>query len=295
MTSLQIEYFLKTAELLSFSRAAQALYVSQPSVSRQIRQLEQELGYTLFDRSCKNAVTLTAAGMVFRDTFARAVDNLEQAQKAAGVVSGQARLSLRVGVGNGWDLSDALQHFRERALRLYPGSEIAFECAEFRDMRSRIRSGALDAMICTKTSLINFDRLEIVHIADFESHAYVRGGLLRPAGETLCLRDFDGQDLLMLDEEESPMAMEYARIIFQNAHVQVNPVYKPNRDTILQALLMGEGIAVFDRYMRFADDERLARMSMHDNIPICAAWRKENGNPLLACLAQSLREALGTV
>ena len=44
MTSLQISYFLKTAEYMSFSRAAQALYVTQPSVSRQIKLLEAELG-----------------------------------------------------------------------------------------------------------------------------------------------------------------------------------------------------------------------------------------------------------
>ena len=44
MTSLQIVYFLKTAEYMSFSRAAQALYVTQPSVSRQIKLLEAELG-----------------------------------------------------------------------------------------------------------------------------------------------------------------------------------------------------------------------------------------------------------
>ena len=44
MTFLQIQYFLKTAECMSFSQAARQLYVTQPSVSRQIKQLEQELG-----------------------------------------------------------------------------------------------------------------------------------------------------------------------------------------------------------------------------------------------------------
>ena len=42
MTSLQIQYFLKVADCMSFSQAADELYVSQPSVSRQIQQLEHE-------------------------------------------------------------------------------------------------------------------------------------------------------------------------------------------------------------------------------------------------------------
>ena len=59
MTSLQIQYFLKVADCMSFSQAADELYVSQPSVSRQIQQLEHELGCALFDRSRKNAISLT--------------------------------------------------------------------------------------------------------------------------------------------------------------------------------------------------------------------------------------------
>ena len=43
MTSLQIQYFLKVDDCMSFSQAADELYVSQPSVSRQIQQLEHEL------------------------------------------------------------------------------------------------------------------------------------------------------------------------------------------------------------------------------------------------------------
>ena len=43
MTDLQIRYFLQVADSLSFSKAAQELFVSQPSVSRQIQRLEEEL------------------------------------------------------------------------------------------------------------------------------------------------------------------------------------------------------------------------------------------------------------
>ena len=47
MTSLQVNYFLRVAESMSFSKAAEELYVSQPSVSRQVQLLEQELGAVL--------------------------------------------------------------------------------------------------------------------------------------------------------------------------------------------------------------------------------------------------------
>lgn len=62
MTSLQVQYFLQVAESMSFSKAAEELYVSQPSVSRQVQLLEQELGFSLFDRSSKRNLAMTPAG-----------------------------------------------------------------------------------------------------------------------------------------------------------------------------------------------------------------------------------------
>ena len=73
MTSLQVSYFLRVAESMSFSKAAEELYVSQPSVSRQVQLLEAELGHRLFDRSSKRKLRLTPAGAVFRDFFQQSV------------------------------------------------------------------------------------------------------------------------------------------------------------------------------------------------------------------------------
>ncbi len=65
MEMKQIKYFLAVAELGSFSTAADHLYISQSSLSKQIMALEKELGVTLFDRS-KRSITLTEAGETFR-------------------------------------------------------------------------------------------------------------------------------------------------------------------------------------------------------------------------------------
>ena len=288
MTSLQISYFLKTAECMSFSCAAQALYVTQPSVSRQIKLLETELGYSLFDRTRKNALRLTAEGIIFREAFSRIQRQYTMAQDLARDLSGRSPMTLRVGVGSGWDLSRELTQARREIEARFPQAQIVFESQDFRELRRQIRDGESDVILCTKTSLMDFDGLEVAEIANLESRAYVRKGLLRPAGEALTASDFAGQPLLMLPESESPMALELALLQFQARQVTVVPRYMPNRESILQALLLGEGVTVFDQYVRFSGDPRLDWFNLEDDIPICLVWNEGNRNPLIRLFADTL-------
>ena len=76
ITLRQIEYFLAIAEHLHFKKAAQALYISQPGLSRQIQQLESELGFPLFIRDNRN-VALTKAAVFLKDAWKKHLNQLE--------------------------------------------------------------------------------------------------------------------------------------------------------------------------------------------------------------------------
>ena len=292
MTFLQIQYFLKTAECMSFSQAARQLYVTQPSVSRQIKQLEQELGYPLFVRTQKNAIRLTPAGIVFQDAFSQMQTIYHRAVETAQSLSSHSPLQLKIGIGSGWDMSTALLRVKNQLTQHYPQAELLFETHDFRELRRQIRTGELDAMICTKTSLMDFDGLVVQKITNLESRAYVKKGLLCPEGRPLSAADFQGQTLLMLSQDESPMAMELALLPFQARQITVVPKYLPNRDSILQALLLGEGVTVFDPYMRFSNDPRLTWFNLEDDIPVCVVWSRHNPNPLIRLFADSMEKAL---
>jgi LysR family nitrogen assimilation transcriptional regulator len=80
MNSRQLRFFLKVAELGSVRRAADALYIAQPALSRQVQQLEDELGTKLFHRSDKG-VSLTDAGRLLRDRATPLVRQLERVQQ----------------------------------------------------------------------------------------------------------------------------------------------------------------------------------------------------------------------
>lgn len=88
-----LQYLVAVAEHGSFSKAAQACDVSQPTLSTQLRKLEEELGLELFDSSSRNA-TLTAAGQHATEYAREALKNVDHMRDLARIQSGLIRIGI---------------------------------------------------------------------------------------------------------------------------------------------------------------------------------------------------------
>lgn len=97
MNLRQLSYFLQIAELESFTRAANVLHVGQPSLSRQIQLLEQDLGVLLFVRSDKG-VKLTEAGVALQERAATVLQEVQQIRDEIGLRSKVPRGDLCFGM-----------------------------------------------------------------------------------------------------------------------------------------------------------------------------------------------------
>ncbi|GAA3882204.1 LysR family transcriptional regulator [Saccharothrix violaceirubra] len=91
-----LRYFVAVAEHLSFTRAAELLFVSQPALSRQIRQLEADLKITLFERTSRE-VRLTSAGAALLPPARALIADWQAAQRTARSVAAMESRVLRVG------------------------------------------------------------------------------------------------------------------------------------------------------------------------------------------------------
>jgi DNA-binding transcriptional LysR family regulator len=74
----QLRYFVAVAETLNFRRAAEELHVAQPALSKAIRQLEEQLGVPLFERTTRS-VDLTTVGELFLDRARQALSSADEA------------------------------------------------------------------------------------------------------------------------------------------------------------------------------------------------------------------------
>jgi DNA-binding transcriptional LysR family regulator len=93
----QLTVFLQAARQMSFARAAEALHLTQPAISMQIRQLEDALGLPLFERVGKK-LALTQAGELLRHHAARVIGELQDAGQALDALKGLRAGHTRVGL-----------------------------------------------------------------------------------------------------------------------------------------------------------------------------------------------------
>ena len=112
-----LRYFVAVGEEEHFGRAAQRLRVAQPALSRQIQDLEREIGFKLFDRLSRG-VKISSAGRLFLEEARRILQQLNEAtERAQRVARGQSG-TLRVGFTENasWRgvVPDSLHLFRER-------------------------------------------------------------------------------------------------------------------------------------------------------------------------------------
>jgi DNA-binding transcriptional LysR family regulator len=189
-----LRYFVAVAEELNFRRAAERLRVAQPALSSQIKNLEQELGVKLFDRTTRS-VQLTPTGQVFLSEargILTATNHAEQLVRKAelGLVG-----TLRLGVitpATGPLLARVLRHFHQK----FPGVQLSLSALPTTEQLKRLRAGELDAGLL---------RPPVVS-PDFETRFVEQAPqmLALPAGHRLAKkrklewRDFNGEGLVMI-------------------------------------------------------------------------------------------------
>lgn len=141
----QLRYFAVLAEELSFTRAARRLHVSQPPLSFQIANLEQELGARLFDRTSRS-VTLSAAGAALLPHARAVLDRLDEARTHVRQVADGLVGRVRVGLSGSHFLGPFphfIREFRERRPRL----DIVLVEMQPVDNLQALRDGRLDISV----------------------------------------------------------------------------------------------------------------------------------------------------
>lgn len=147
MTTQQLTYVIAVADCQSISRAAEKLYVTQPSLSQYIHSIEKQLGVKLFDRSV-TPIRLTDAGALYVEWARKILAMEESMNNALSDLMGLEKGSVRIGASS----------FRVRCLLArsiaafhakYPQIHLVIQEADMKQLRSMLTAGEIDFAIGT--------------------------------------------------------------------------------------------------------------------------------------------------
>ena len=162
----QLASFLEVAKLLSFSRAAEKIYRTQPAISAQIRLLEQECGERLFNRSGKR-VQLTPAGEILERYARKIIDLHREALEAIAELNQTVRGKLHLGANEAtclYVLPKTFAQFRQ----LYPLVQISIYRNFSHKILQRVEDGSVDVGIVTLP--LKSPNLKVHRIYPFQRH-----------------------------------------------------------------------------------------------------------------------------
>lgn len=196
MTIVQLEYLLAVANCGSFSLAAEQCFVTQPSLSMQIKNLEEELGVILLDRT-KKPVMSTEAGEVVIRNAREAIKAYNYVKESVNELKGQVSGTLRLGVIP--TIAPYLLHkFIPDFINKYPKVELEIREMETSRICRALEKDALDVALVasgtTSEGIMEFD------LFNDRFHAYVSPSNDLYERSNVRIEDIDPKHLILLSE-----------------------------------------------------------------------------------------------
>ena len=291
-----IRYFVAAAEELNFRRAAQILHVSQPALSVQIHQLEEELGAVLLDRD-RHHVALTAAGKVFLEHGRRLLQASEEAARAAVRAArgetGRLAIGFIAQLSYEW-LPNVLRSFRRHH------ADVEISLTELTPTRQieELTARRLDlGIIGLRPPNLHEDLHAAVMSEEGLVAALPRDHRLATR-RSLALSELAKEKFIFTARQDAPAFSPWLLALCRQARFEPEIALETDRSpSALNYVAAGFGVAIFPAQIGRLAMPGVRFVPLDKSTPpyqLSAAWRKDNHSPALERFLDTARTVVRT-
>jgi DNA-binding transcriptional LysR family regulator len=279
-----LRYFIGVGEEQHFGRAAERLHVAQPALSRQIKDLEREMGFSLFDR-LPRGVRLNAAGKLFLTDARRILQDVEEAKRRAERIAHGKAGTLRVGIATAvsWHglVRDSFREFRRRQ----PDVELELHHQLSVLQVEAILSGRLDVGFAAQMTPWDKDLAHWEFAQDRMVLAVPKGHPLTKR-EKVRLRDLRGMPFVWFPRWVNPRFYDQMMQACSRGGLNAPRIVQeaPDRDSNLGLVQCRIGLSWQPETVRWhcpQDVVLIPVVDMNVRLPFNLIWKKDNSSPLL--------------
>lgn len=279
-----LRYFVGVGEEQHFGRAAVRLHIAQPALSRQIQDLEKEVGFPLFDR-LPRGVKLSAAGKLFLEDARRILGEVQEATRRAQRVASGLAGTIRVGFVESISWHGVVPEFFRRFREKHPDAElIPIPMLSLAQVEA-VRLGRLDVGFIVSMNALGKEfgqRLVAQHrivLAAPKRHPLTRQTRVR-------LSDLNDLPFICFPRRANPAAYDRLMEACSRGGLKSPQIVQEADDhaTILSLVACGLGVALVSDSARWQRPTGVALLQIVDlkvSVPFSLIWQKNNRSPLL--------------
>jgi len=285
----QLEYFVTLANTLNFTKASETHFITQSTLSRQIKALEDELGVSLFNRTT-HAVALTAAGELYFDEATQIILSQKNSIERLHNLSNTQADSLRCGyLGN--CLESILPGFIRDYRQSHPGVKLTLrDYYNHSQLLVALEDGMIDVTFMLSTSLIDQDFLTTLDLASCGVSLITHPDNPLAIKKTVSIAEMSDEPLLFIDRSSTWFGFIVSTFVSR----RINPHWVHGCSGIANLMMMvmcGYGSSLVSSIYKSMAPADLVFVDVEEMTPshFIAAWRKENLNPALPPFIESLK------
>lgn len=280
-----LRYFVAVAETLNYRWAAERLHVSQPALSKQIKDLEHDLRAQLFVRNT-GGVVLTPAGATFLDDARDVLERIELATEAVRAAEagqgGRLVVGSLGGVSAGF-LAPALAEFRAQ----FPQVEVKLHEAPMSDQLQALRTGLVQVALVTGSEATLSPRLDSAEVLASRVVVAVARAHQFAKRQAISLTELAAESLVGVSDGGGRRGhQQWMEAIFAARGIRHRPIQLVNGLESLMALVAGgHGVSMLLPSMRARGDHEIVYHRIKDCgddlvVHLLAVWRRGGGSRL---------------